>query len=822
MDILSSTKAWKWQVVYSYLLCSWGWVSGQLRYSIVEESEPESIVGNVAQDLGIHQANLYKRRLHLGSEGTSRQFAVNQANGALTVTEKVDRESLCASSSSCFLPVQVVAENPLEVFSLEIEILDINDNSPSFSKDHHIITITEIRANPGVRFPLEIAKDPDVGVNGISQYKIETNPYFSLSVKKRKDGTPIPELVLERALDREEKKEHRLILTAVDGGEPARSGSCQITVIVLDFNDNPPVFSQSSYRITLLENSKLNTLLITLNATDLDEGKNSEIEYYLDDHTSDFAKELFSLNSQTGDIFIKGLVDFEESKFHELSVLAKDKGFPELEGRCVLHVEVEDINDNAPEIILTSMSTSVPENATLDTAVAFFTVRDRDSGKNGEVKLEVSQGIPFRIKPLNNHYSLVTDGILDREKISKYTIQLTATDLGFPALQTQTTITLHVSDINDNPPVFLQTHYEAFIKENNEPGSLLCAVSAFDLDEGVNAGLIYSITERNIDSSPVSSFVYINPQNGNIYAQRAFDFEYIQIFQITVKVEDSGKLFSSVDVSIFVLDVNDNFPTVLYPVVSNEIIISELVPKSAAVGYLVTKVSAVDLDSGRNAWLQYGFNEDTDFKPYKVSANTGEIRTIQSLEDMDNSEQRLVILVSDHGEPPLTTTVTVVINIVESVFQENSKSRDLLSNSKPMTDITLYLIISLVAICLVSLVTFSILIVKCIKRESYNSSKGCCFMSRSQSKPYADQYQPTLYLNTDGTLKYMEVRMVPPEPQAQCYQACFPQATGNPDASLTNPQGFTPHNVTVNDNCTSSETSWLKELNQSVIMEIQH
>ncbi|OCT87850.1 hypothetical protein XELAEV_18021552mg [Xenopus laevis] len=816
MDIQSSATAWKWQVVYSFLLCNWGWVSGQLIFSVGEETEPGSVVGNIAQVLGINLADISKRRLHLGSEGSRRHFALNPANGDLTVKERIDRESLCGSSSTCVLPIEIVAENPLEFYSLDIEIYDINDNSPTFSVSDHIINITELVAIPGIRFPLEIAHDPDVGKNGISQYKLNPTPYFSLSVKNRKDGTLIPELVLETVLDREEREDHRLILTALDGGEPPRSGSCQITVNVWDINDNSPVFDKSIYKVKILENPKLNTVLITLNATDLDEGRNGEIEYYFDSHTSESAKELFHLNSQTGEIYIKGIVDYEESTFHELSIRAKDKGVPRLEGQCLLQVEVEDANDNPPEIILTSMSTDVPENAALETAVAFFTVRDRDSGKNGDMTITLSPNLPFKIKPFKNRYSLVTDQLLDREKISQYFIQMTAKDLGSPTLQTQITFSLNISDINDNPPLFLQTNYDAIIHENKNPGSFLCAVSAFDLDEGANAELTYSVVNSKIDVFSVSSLVYIDPKHGNIYSQRSLDYENIQVFQITVRVEDAGlkKLYSNATVSIFVLDVNDNYPTLLYPKYSRELIIDERIPSSASPGYLVTKLSAVDLDSGHNAWLLFNLVDDTDTSLFKVAAYTGEIRTIRDLHQTDSKEQRLVISISDHGEPPLSTTVIILVNVIENTEEKNPKLQDFLSNAKPASDLTLYLIVSLVAISLVSLITFVILIGKCLNKATYGNSSLCCFTSRSYSDQNLDQYKPTLYLNTDGTLKYMEVRMVPTDPHGQCYQNCFQTAAETPNVSIMNGQICPQLNDSVNENKGCNGTDWLNDTQQ--------
>ncbi|XP_053319423.1 protocadherin gamma-C5-like isoform X22 [Spea bombifrons] len=803
MDFRSFRKAWIWQVIHLFFLCSW--VSGQLRYSVVEESDLGTVVGNIARDLGLILADIPKRRLQLGSEGSRRHFFVNQANGDLTVIERIDRESLCGSSISCLLHIEVIAENPLELISLEIEIVDINDNSPIFPNPEHIIKITELVEGPGAHFSLETAQDMDVGVNGISEYSLSPNPYFSLSVKNRKDGVLIPELVLEKGLDRESNTEHKLKITAIDGGDNPRSGSCQITVIVIDINDNAPVFEQSVYKIHLMENQLFQAVVIDLNATDPDEGSNGEILYFYDSHIPTSVQEIFGLNPQTGVIYIKGTVDYEESNFHELIIKAKDHGVPSLVGRCVIQIEVEDENDNPPEITFTSMINELPENAALGTAVGFLSIKDRDFGKNGEVQVEVSPSIPFKVNPFKNHYSLVTSGRLDREKISQYNIHLTATDLGSPPLSSQTKITLNISDINDNPPVFVQPFYNAFIRENNDAGSLLCTLSAFDQDEGVNAEVTYGVIERQIDGSSVSSFVYVNPKNGNIHAQRSFDYEHTQVLKITVRAEDSGnpKLFSNVTVFIFILDVNDHYPTVFYPELSKELIANEKIPRSASAGYLVAKVSAVDFDSGHNAWLNYSLIGDSDTSLFRVSADTGEIRLSRGLQESENSE-KIIISVSDHGNPPLSTTVTIFFNIVDDIVQENPTSYGFITKSKPTSDVTLYLIISLVAISIVSLITFIILLVKCIKKENCDMG-NCCFPT--QLKPFTEQYQPTLYLNTDGTLKYMEVRMVPAEAQGQCYQSCFTPASEKNDLTFTKPLNFPHLKDIINETDSNPDTS---------------
>ncbi|CAJ0960729.1 unnamed protein product [Ranitomeya imitator] len=649
MDYRRSPKAWARQVVCSLLLYSWGWVSGQLRYSVAEESHPGTVVGNVARDLGINRVNLDNRRLHLGTEGSSRYFIIDQ-NRFLLVGQRIDREELCGSTVNCLLHAEIMVQDPLELFNLEITILDINDNSPVFPVDKQEIRIIEQLLAPN-------------------------------------DGLILPELVLQKILDREEKKEHRLLLTALDGGEKPRTGTLQIT---------------------------------------------------------------------TGEIFVKGNVDYEEARFYELSIKAVDKGVPEMEGRCAVQVEIVDVNDNSPEIIFTANYNPVPENVLEGTVIGLITVRDKDSGKNGGISLEVSPDLPFKCQPMSQRYALIW---------------------GLSSLSSQITISLNISDVNDNPPAFLHNVYNAFIPENNEAGRLLCSVSAVDPDEGDNANLIYSITESHIHGSPVSSFVYINSDTGNIYAQRSFDYEQFQVLQITARVEDSGspKLSSNVSVFIFILDTNDNPPTILYPENTAETIAQETIPRSAAAGYLVSKVSAVDVDSGHNAWLLYSLVQSAGPALFHISEYTGEVRTLRGLHEMDNTEQRLVIAVSDHGEPSMTTTATIIVNILDSVAQESPKSQDFLTNAKSAPDLTLYLIVSLVAISAVFLVTFSILLVRCL-RKNYDSGCGFCFSDKSLSTSYMDQYKPTLYLNTDGTLKYMEVRMAPPDPPSQCYPGCFPPA----------------------------------------------
>lgn len=783
--------AWKWQVLSLFLLCGWGWVSGQIHYSVVEESELGTVVGNVARDLGLKVEELPGRRLRLGSEESLRYFAVRLDSGTLVVSQRLDRERLCGAAASCVLSVQVVTENPLQLFRLEVEILDLNDNSPSFPTAHRTLRIAE-SATVAARFPLESAQDPDVGTNAVSSYRLSPNSHFSLDVKQQPDGKLFPELVLERALDREEQPEVQLVLTAVDGGSPARSGTAQITVQVLDVNDNAPTFDHTTYKVKVPENTPVGAVLLQVNASDPDEGPNGETQYSFGVHTSDAVRRLFALDPRTGEVRVSGALDFEESRFYEIYVRAHDGGVPEMEGNCVLQVQVEDANDNPPEVLLTSLLNPVPEDTPPETVVGLFNVRDRDSGANGDVSLDISPDVPFAIRSLQNHFSLVTQKSLDRESTSQYAVELIAQDGGSPALTTTLTLLLNISDVNDNPPRFSQPSYDAFLQENNPPGSLLCTVSASDPDDGVNSRLVYSIESGQVQDAPISSFVHINPDNGNLYAQRTFDFEVLQVLPVSVVVRDSGSppLYANVTVYIFVLDQNDHPPTILHPASDSDVPEPQRVPLSAPPGYLVAKVTAVDADAGHNAWLSYRLlPQSTDPSLFHVSLYTGEVRTARAFQDSDMAVQQLVVQVTDNGDPPLSTTATITVALEEAALEESFKPQDFLAGAKEKPDLTFYLIIALAAVSTVALATVTLLAARCLRRKGRAAVPPycCCWLSESPSRDFCKHSSPKLQLSSDGTLKYMEVTLRPTDSPSQHYSTCFSPGSERTDFTFLRP-----------------------------------
>uniref|UniRef100_A0A4W5RQ71 Cadherin domain-containing protein n=1 Tax=Hucho hucho TaxID=62062 RepID=A0A4W5RQ71_9TELE len=257
-----------------------------------------------------------------------------------------------------------------------------------------LFLITESAA-PGSRFPLESAQDQDVGTNSLRSYQLSSNEHFVLNIQTRNDGSKFAELVLETPLDREQQKMQEMVLTSVDGGSPERSGTALITITVLDANDNVPVFDQSVYRASLVENAPRGTLVLKLNATDLDEGPNADITYSFTLYTSEKTQYVFALNPNTGEITVKGTIDYEDMKFYEMHVEAKDKGQHPLLGQCKIVVDVTDTNDNYPEITVKSYKSTVNENIPVGTVIAIVGISDRDTGDNGKVNLSINQQVPF-------------------------------------------------------------------------------------------------------------------------------------------------------------------------------------------------------------------------------------------------------------------------------------------------------------------------------------------------------------------------------------------------------------------------------------------
>nr|XP_060630184.1 protocadherin beta-16-like isoform X2 [Anolis sagrei ordinatus] len=554
------------------------------------------------------------------------------------------------------------------------------------------------------RFPLESARDEDLGENSIQNYTLSPNEYFHLGLESNTDGSKYVDLILEKALDREKEPHLELTLTAVDGGVPQRMGTIQINVNVLDNNDNFPEFTQSEYKAILKENCPRNTLVLRVEARDLDFGSNAQITYSFY-RIPEKIHNLFNLNEMTGEITVLGEIDYEKETNYEMTIKATDGGG--LSGHCKVLVEVEDMNDNAPEVSVISINSPLPEDSPLETLVVLFSVKDQDSGDNGQTLCSLDMNLPFVLKvTTNNFYQLLIQSALDREKVAEYNVTITAIDRGSPRLTSTRIIHVQISDVNDNAPVFEKSLFEMWIQENNIPGLLIGSVQAVDLDTEQNGKLSYSLLPGNIGGGPVASYISINSETGNMYALRSLDYEKIKDFKVTVKTTDSGNppMSSDVIVHVIVTDENDNAPFFLYPLQNSTSPCNELLPKMAEAGYLITKVVAVDGDSGQNSWLSFELLKATDPGLFSIGAQNGELKTRRPLTEKDTNKQRLVIAVRDNGVPPQTSTAMLNILLVDGFSDPYLKVVDVRQQDpEDEGTLTMYLVICLASVSFVFL-----------------------------------------------------------------------------------------------------------------------
>ncbi|XP_056667400.1 protocadherin alpha-4 isoform X25 [Monodelphis domestica] len=790
---------------FQHLLCSflfhtaWEVGSGQVHYSVSEEAKHGTFVGRIAQDLGLDVGDVVMRLFRVVSKGRRDYLEVNRQNGILFVNSRIDREELCGRNPVCRIHLEVIVDKPVQVFHVEVEIKDINDNPPVFSVTQKNLFISE--SSPlDSRFPLEGAWDEDIGENALLTYNLSPNEYFALDVKKKDEKMNSLTLVLKKVLDREETIEHHLLLIATDGGKPELTGTIQLLITVLDVNDNTPEFERMVYKVKLFENVPNETLVTKMNASDLDEGLNGEIFYSFTSDVSPNVQKNFHLDQVNGEIKIKGNIDFEETKLFEFQVEATDKGTPPLVGHCTVLIEILDINDNAPEVAVTSLLLPVREDAPPGTVIALISVSDSDSGANGQVTCSLSPPGPFTlVSTFRNYYSLVLEGQVDHETLQAYELVVIAKDSGMPALWTTASVSVNIGDVNDNAPAFEQTLYTVFVKENNPPGCHIFTVTASDPDAEENALVSYSLVERLVGVRPLSSYVSVHSESGKVYALQPLDHEELELLQFQVSAQDSGvpPLGNNVSLQVFVLDENDNAPVVLPPHAGLSPV-TELVSHSVTVGHVVAKVRAVDADSGYNAWLSFELLSEVGVgrNPFRVGLYTGEISTTRALEEFDGPRQTLLVLVKDHGNPVLSATATVIVSLVASRQTLKTSSSDRaevkegVRKEESLVDINMYLILGICSVS--SLLVLSLLFYVAIRCSAplkgfYCPRKSTVMCSSDMgSLSYSQQQRPNV-CSGEGAAKRDLMAFSPNFPSCLGYRGQQPEAVPEPSGKPKQP-----------------------------------
>nr|KAF6346486.1 FAT atypical cadherin 4 [Pipistrellus kuhlii] len=581
-------------------------------------------------------------------------FAINQVTGQLTTGSVIDREE------QSFYQLKVVASGGTVTGDtlVNITVKDLNDNSPHFLQAVESVNVVE-NWQAGHSIFQAKAVDPDEGVNGMVHYSLKQNPKNLFTINE-KDG----HVSLLGPLD-VHAGSYQLEILASDMGVPQLSSSVILTVYVHDVNDNPPVFDQLSYEVTLSESEPVNSRFFKVQAFDKDSGANGEIAYSIAEGNTGDAFGIFP----DGQLYIKSELDRELQDRYVLLVVASDRAVEPLSATVNVTVILEDVNDNRPLFNSTNYSFYFEEEQKAGSFVGKVSAVDKDFGPNGEVRYSFETVQPdFELHALSgeitNTHQFDRESLMRRRGTAVFSFTVIATDQGLPQpLKDQATVHVYMKDINDNAPKFVKDFYQATISESAANLTQVLRVSASDVDEGNNGLIHYSIVKGNEERQ-----FAIESTSGQVTLIGKLDYEATPAYSLVIQAVDSGavSLNSTCTLNIDILDENDNTPS--FP--KSTLFVDVL--ENMRIGELVSSVTATDSDSGDNADLHYSITGTNNHGTFSISPNTGSIFLAKKLDFETQSLYKLNITAKDQGRPPRSSTMSVVIHVRD--FNDNPPS----------------------------------------------------------------------------------------------------------------------------------------------------
>ncbi|KTF84131.1 hypothetical protein cypCar_00009442 [Cyprinus carpio] len=564
MDPLHQNRTWWWILVIFYVALQLmtihsSMVPGTLQLQLDEEQPAGTVVGDISAGLPPDMtATHYFISDHQGT-GIGTDLDIDESTGIIKTAKVLDRE---VRDRYSFIAVTITG------ITVEVTILvnDINDHAPVFPRKRATFKIPE-QTTIGTKFPLEPALDADEDQLTTQGYIItdgNVGQAFLLETKRGSNKVLYLDLVVNTVLDRETRSSYTLLLEAFDGGSPKRTGQMILDVIVQDINDNAPVFNQSRYHAVISENLQPGNNILQVFASDADEGDNGLVLYDINRRQSD-PDRYFVIDTRTGVITLNKPLDFEMRRVHELVVQARDNASQPEVTNAFVTIQVRDYNDNQPTMTIIFLSEDgsprISEGAQPGQYVARISVTDPDYGEyaNVNVSLEGGDG-KFALTTKDSIiYLICVDQILDREEQDHYELRVLATDSGTPPLRAESSFTIQVTDVNDNPPLFDQPEYTQVIPEVAFPGSFVVQVTARDKDQGPNGDVQYSILQNE---ETHSDWFSVDAVTGIVTTLTQLDYEMDPMPSITVVAADRGRppLSSTAVVKVILQDINDNEP----------------------------------------------------------------------------------------------------------------------------------------------------------------------------------------------------------------------------------------------------------------------
>ncbi|KAF1613750.1 UNVERIFIED_CONTAM: Cadherin EGF LAG seven-pass G-type receptor 2, partial [Eudyptes robustus] len=591
-------------------------------------------------------------------------------NGIILTKTKLDYES----QKNYILNISLSDGNATDYAAVFIKVTDVNDNRPVFGITSTTITILE-NVPAGTNITSVSATDVDEGFNGLVVYTLKGG-------EGKMDIDTSGLILLGKKLDRETQGFYNLTVIASDQGQPVLSTALNLTVIIDDVNDNPPVFSSSRYEMSVPEDEVLGRALLTVSATDLDAGANALVKYRIVSQQPLTSSPMFLVNLTTGQLSLSQQLDYETIKQFEVEVEASDGGQPSLSAKTLVVVHVLDVNDNPPEFNQAAYDIFVFENLQKGSPIYTFSVTDKDEVENARITYYLSAEDGDNPYSIQQDGTILVNGHVDRETKEKYELLLVASDNGVPqrqvierntlfficnfllfinlsvcafseswfspvTRQNFTYVSIQVLDVNDNPPQFTKAQYSASVRvATAKEGVSVLSVSATDLDVGNNSVISYSLMNHSDDFR-------INNRTGEITLSSNLDHITADtVVTLIVIAADHGvpQLTSNVN------DINDN------PPVFSTLIQTELSAPENAASLDLGVFSATDLDIGVNALLSYSLQDDFAGM-FHINSSTGKLMTKKSLDREMMDSYELKIIATDSGKPSQSASLVLSITV---------------------------------------------------------------------------------------------------------------------------------------------------------------
>ncbi|KAA0721886.1 Protocadherin Fat 4 FAT tumor suppressor -like protein 4 [Triplophysa tibetana] len=574
-------------------------------------------------------------------ESEADKFSIDQNTGVLSTKVKLDYEL----KSSYIVQMSITDGTNRDEASVQVDVLDINDNSPMFVLNPARVTIPE-DLTVGDNVTSVQARDADSDLNGEVWYTLLGGAgRFSID-----EETGV--ITVAAPLDREDKDEYNLDITARDQGRPSRSTSITLDISITDINDNAPIFSKQQYEVTVSEHALVGADVLNVTAVDKDEGSNAVVTYHIIRQEPPSTPPIFSIDAVTGSIHLAEKLDYSRAKRFTLQVEGRDGGSPVLTGSAVVIVWVEDVNDKLPEFSMEQYNVAVYENLPTGAALVSLEVTDQDEGGFSK-GFFILDSDTFAING-QGVILLRTNATLDRETKDNYILQTVAVDQPVDGQSATAQVNITVLDVNDNNPEFLALPELTEIREgaytSSSPG-VVCVISAADSDIGDNGRVTISTSSH--------SDLFQFREDGTLLAVRELDRETADVYDLVIVAMDHGipQRNNITTLRVSITDINDNAPVFSSKTYSKSILV-----KDTKIGDLLLTLHATDRDAGNNSLLTYSFSEDTSV--VSLDAETGDVTLTSDLSDLtEDTVLNLTAKVTDHGTPSKTATAEVLIDI---------------------------------------------------------------------------------------------------------------------------------------------------------------